>query len=110
MNADRILGTCEDEGYVFVVKRSPKCIVVRCALPDGNVRYIIFDDHRIDNPHGGKPHVCNQWHKALGVPLAYTIGEDVTDQNLLKRVLLAASVMCITQSAAYAEMKEQLFS
>lgn len=109
-NADHLLKLCLSEGFVFSVKESSRCITVRCTLPSGYIRFVVFDDHRTENPHGGKPHVCNQWHKAVGDPLSFTIGKEVTDTSRLQSVLRATAVMCLTQSDAYNEMKAQIFS
>lgn len=108
-NTETILTICLREGFQFLVKESALCVTVRCTLPDSTVRFIVFDDHRTKNPHGGKPHVCNQWHKALGEPLSFTIGQKVSDSVKLKKILLATGVMCMTQSLAYAQMKESIF-
>lgn len=108
-NADHILKLCLLEGFVFSVKESSRCITVRCTLPNGHIRFVVFDDHRIDNPHGGKPHVCNQWHKAVGDPISFTMGKDITDSSQLQNVLRAVAVMCLTQSDAYNEMKAHIF-
>lgn len=108
-NADYILELCLLEGFMFSVKESSRSITVRCTLPNGYVRFIIFDDHRIENPHGGKPHVCNQWHKAVGDPVSYTMGKDTVDASRLQDVLRATAVMCLTQCEAYNEMKWKLF-
>ncbi len=109
-NRDLILELCLSEGFVFLVKESSRCITVRCTLPSGYVRFVIFDDHRIENPHGGKPHVCNQWHKAVGDPISFTMGRDMADTLQLQNVLRATAIMCLTQSEAYNEMKIQIFS
>lgn len=108
-NADHLLLLCRKEGFAFSVKESSRCITVRCTLPGGHVRFVIFDDHRIENPHGGKPHVCNQWHKAVGDPISYTMGKDMADASQLESVLRATAVMCLTQSEAYNTMKETIF-
>lgn len=108
-NANHILKLCLLEGFVFLVKESSRCITVRCTLPNGHVRFVVFDDHRIENPHGEKPHVCNQWHKAVGDPVSYTMGKDVTDSSQLQNILRAVAVMCLTQSDAYNSMKAQIF-
>ncbi len=108
-HADHLLLLCQKEGFVFSVKESARSITVQCTLPSGYVRFVVFDDHRIENPHGGKPHVCNQWYKAVGDPISFTIGKDVTDASQLKSVLRATAVMCLTQSEAYNEMKVQIF-
>lgn len=108
-NAGDILSICYQEGFNFLVKESSRCITVQCILPDSTVRFIVFDDHRLENPHGGKPHVCNQWHKSLGDPLSFTTGRIITDDSKRRKILLAVSVMCITQSAGYAKMKESIF-
>lgn len=109
-NRDLILELCLSEGFVFLVKESSRCITVRCTLPSGYVRFVVFDDHRIENPHGGKPHVCNQWHKAVGDPISFTMGRDMADALQLQNVLRATAIMCLTQSEAYNEMKIQIFS
>jgi hypothetical protein len=108
-NTETILTICLREGFQFSVKESASSVTVRCTLPDSTVRFIVFDDHRTNNPHGGKPHVCNQWHKALGEPLSFTTGKQVTDAVKHKKVLLAVSIMCMTQSSAYTKMKESIF-
>lgn len=108
-NADHILKLCLLEGFAFSVKESSRCITVRCVRPSGYVRFIVFNDHRIENPHGGKPHVCNQWHKAVGDPLSFTMGKEVTNASQLMSVLRATAVMCFTQSDAYDDMKAQIF-
>jgi hypothetical protein len=108
-NADHLLELCQKEGFTFSVKESSRCITVRCTLPNSHVRFIIFDDHRVENPHGGKPHVCNQWHKAVGDPVSFTMGKELTNVSRLKSVLRATAVMCLTQSEAYNEMKAQIF-
>lgn len=108
-NADKLLDLCVKEGFKFSVKESLRCITVRCTLPNGHIRFVVFDDHRIENPHGGKPHVCNQWHKAVGDPISYTMGKDVTDASKLQNVLRTTAVMCLTQSDAYNDMKAQIF-
>ncbi len=108
--ADQLVELCLAEGFVFSVKESSRCMTVRCTLPDGYVRFIVFDDHRIQNPHGGKPHVCNQWHKAIGDPMSYTLGKDVTDATKLQNILRATAVMCLTQCETYTGMKLGLFS
>jgi len=108
-NADIIFQICKREGFKFEVRESSRCITVRCELPSGVVRFVIFDDHRIENPHGGKPHVCNQWHKAVGDPISFTMGNTIANHELIYKVLLATGVMCITQSEAYNEMKTQIF-
>lgn len=109
-NADHLLELCLSEGFVFSVKESARCITVRCMLPDGYIRFVVFDDHRTVNPHGGKPHVCNQWHKAVGDPVSYTMGKELTDALQLQSVLRATAVMCLTQSNAYNDMKTKIFS
>ena len=109
-NADHILELCLSEGFAFLAKESPRCITVRCTLPSGYIRYIVFDDHRIENPHGGKPHICNQWHKGGGDPFSFTIGKEVTDTQQLRKVLRASAVMCLTQSEAYNDMKTNIFT
>lgn len=98
------------EGVTFSVKESSRCVTVRCKLPNGHIRFIVFDDHRVDNPHGEKPHVCNQWHKAVGDPISFTMGKEITDATKLHNVLQAAAIMCLTQSKAYSEIKEKIFS
>ncbi len=98
------------EGFEFSVRQSLSSVTVRCELPNGHVRYIVFDDHRVENPHGGKPHVCNQWYKAIGAPISYTMGNEIKDEDFLQRVLQATAVMCLTQSKAYDEMKVGIFS
>lgn len=108
-NANKILGLALKEGFVFSVKESSRCITVRCILPDGHIRFVVFDDHRIENPHGGKSHVCNQWHKAVGDPVSYTMGKDVADASQLQNVLRAVAIMCLTQSDAYNDIKAQIF-
>ncbi len=108
-NADHILKLCLAEGFVFLVKESSRCVTVRCTLPNEYVRFVIFDDHRIENPHGSKPHICNQWHKAVGVPVSYTMGKDVTDGVQLQNILRATAIMCLTQSEGYDDMKAQIF-
>ena len=108
-NADRLLLLCQKEGFAFSIKESSRSITVRCTLPSGYVRYVVFDDHRTLNPHGGKPHVCNQWHKAVGDPISFTMGKEVTDVTRLQSVLRATAVMCLTQSDAYNDMKAQIF-
>lgn len=108
-NADLILRLCLAEGFVFSVKESARCITVRCTLPSAYVRFVVFDDHRIINPHGGKPHVCNQWHKAVGDPISFTMGRDLADTSRLQEVLRAAAVMCLTQSEAFNDMKAKIF-
>ncbi len=108
-NADQILKLCQKEGFVFLVKESAQCITVRCTLPSGYVRFIVFDDHRIENSHGGKPHVCNQWHKSVGDPISFTMGKEVTSTSQIQNVLRAIAIMCLTQSDAYNEMKAQIF-
>lgn len=108
-NADHLLELCVKEGFRFSVKESSCCVTVRCTLPDGYIRFIVFDDHRIQNPHGGKPHVCNQWHKAIGEPVSYTLGKEITDVSQLQRILRTTAVMCLTQSEGYIEMKSQVF-
>lgn len=108
-NADHLLDLCLKEGFVFSVKESSRCITVRCTLPNGHVRFVVFDDHRIENPHGGKPHVCNQWHKALGDPISFTMGKEATNASQLQSVLRATAVMCLTQSDAYNDMKAHIF-
>ena len=108
-NADHLLELALKEGFVFSVKESARSITVRCTLPNGHVRFVIFDDHRINNPHGEKPHVCNQWHKAVGDPISFTVGKEVTDASQLQNVLRATAVMCLTQSDAYNDMKAHIF-
>lgn len=108
-NADRILDLAEKEGFTFSVREGPRCITVRCTLPDGHVRFVVFDDHRVENPHGGKPHVCNQWYKAIGDPISYTMGKDVSNLSLIKKALRTTAVMCLTQSEAYNDMKTSIF-
>ena len=108
-NRDQILELCLAEGFVFSVKESARCITVRCTLPSGYVRFVVFDDHRIINPHGGKPHVCNQWHKAVGDPISFTMGRDLADTSRLQEVLRATAVMCLTQSEAFNDMKAKIF-
>lgn len=108
-NAENLLTLSIDEGFVFSVKESSQCITVRCRLPNNHVRFVIFDDHRTENPHEGKPHVCNQWHKAMGDPISFTIGSPISDPEKLHKVLLAVSVMCITQSDGYTVIKEAIF-
>lgn len=108
-NVDQLLLLCQKEGFVFLVKESSRSITVQCTLPSGYVRYVVFDDHRIENPHGGKPHVCNQWYKAVGDPISFTMGKEVTDLSRLQSVLRATAVMCLTQSDAYNDMKAQIF-
>jgi hypothetical protein len=109
-NRGLLLDLCLKEGFMFSVKESSRSITVRCTLPNGYVRFVVFDDHRIENPHGGKPHVCNQWHKAVGAPVSYTMGKDVTDASQLQNVLRTTAVMCLTQSEAYNEMKAKIFT
>jgi hypothetical protein len=108
-NANHLLGLCLLEGFAFSVKESSRCVTVRCVLPSGYVRFVVFDDHRIESPHGGKPHVCNQWHKAVGDPISFTMGEDLTDASRLQSVLRATAVMCLTQTDAYGSMKADIF-
>lgn len=109
-NVDQLLELCQKEGFAFSVKESSRCITVRCRLPNGYIRFVVFDDHRIENLHGGKPHVCNQWHKAVGDPISFTMGKEVTDASQLQSVLRATAVMCLTQSDAYNDMKAQIFA
>ncbi|MBP6949031.1 MAG: hypothetical protein KBC41_03085 [Candidatus Pacebacteria bacterium] len=109
-NKQRILELCLLEGFTFSIKESVRCVTVKCTLPDGHVRFVIFDDHRIENPHGEKPHVCNQWHKAIGDPISYSMGKDLTDMSKFQKALSATAVMCLTQSEAYNDMKVQIFS
>ena len=108
-NADYLLELCLVEGFVFSARESSRSITVRCTLPNGYIRFIVFDDHRIENPHGGKPHVCNQWHKAVGDPVSYTLGKDVLDASQLQNALKATAVMCLTQSDGYNIMKAEIF-
>lgn len=108
-NANHLLGLAQKEGFVFLVKGSSRCVTVRCTFPDGHVRFVIFDDHRDENSHGGTPHVCNQWHKADGDPISFTVGKEMPDASRLQNVLRATAVMCLTQSEAYNEMKAQVF-
>ncbi len=108
-NAGHFLELCLLEGFVFSVRKSAHRITIRCALPSGIVRFVIFDDHRVASPHGGKPHVCNQWYKAVGDPLSFTMGEEVNDASRLQSVLRATAVMCLTQSEAYNDMKARIF-
>jgi hypothetical protein len=108
-NADHLVDLCLSEGFVFSVRESSRCVTVRCILPSGNVRFVVFDDHRIENPHGEKPHVCNQWHKAIGDPISFTMGEEITCASQLRKVLRATAVMCLTQSEAYNDMKVDIF-
>lgn len=108
-NADLLLKLALKEGFAFSVKESTRSITVRCTMPCGYVRFVVFDDHRIENPHGGKPHVCNQWHKAIGDPVSYTLGKDVTDASQLESALRATAVMCLTQSEGYNDMKAKIF-
>lgn len=108
-NADHILKLALKEGFVFSVKESSRRITVRCMLPNGHIRFVVFDDHRVENSHGNKPHVCNQWHKAVGDPVSFTLGKDITDTSQLENVLRATAIMCLTQSDAYDKMKVQLF-
>lgn len=108
-NANKLLGLCIKEGFTFSVKESSRCITVRCTLPNGHIRFVIFDDHRTENPHGSKPHVCNQWHKAVGDPVSFTMGKMVSDTSQLQNILRAVAIMCLTQSEAYSEMKASIF-
>lgn len=109
-NADQILDLCLAEGFTFRATESPACVTVRCTLPSGYVRYIIFDDHQTTNAHGGKPHVCNQWHKGDAVPISYEAGKDITETERLQHILRATAIMCLTQSDAYNDMKARVFS
>ncbi len=108
-NAGHLLEHCLKEGFTFSVKEGSQCITVKCILPSGYVRFVIFDDHRTENPHGGKPHVCNQWHKAVGDPISFTMGKEVSSDLQLQSVLQATAVMCLTQSDAYSDMKSKIF-
>ncbi len=109
-NAAHLLDLCLLEGFTFFAKESSRCVTVKCTLPSGYVRYIVFDDHRIESPHGGKPHVCNQWHKAGGTPISFTVGNEIGDKARLQSVLQATAIMCLTQSEAYSDMKAQIFT
>lgn len=109
-NAESLLSLARKEGFIFSVKESSRCVTVRCVLPDGHVRFVVFDDHRTVNSHGGKPHVCNQWHKTIGDPISFTMGKDVSDVLKLQNILRATAIMCLTQSKAYHEMKDEIFS
>lgn len=101
---------CLLEGFKFQIKETERSITVKCTLPDGYVRFIVFDDHRKENPHGEKPHVCNQWYKGLGLPLSFTIGSDVKDITKVSKIISACALMCITQTKAYTEIKEMIFT
>lgn len=107
--AEHLLELAQREGFAFSVRETARCVTVRCTLPDGHVRYVIFEDHRIENPHGGKPHVCNQWHKAIGEPTSYIMGREVQDVSLIQKALRATAVMCLTQSEAYNKIKKEIF-
>lgn len=109
-NTDHILELALQESFVFSVKESLRCVTVRCMLPSGHIRFVVFDDHRTDNAHGGKPHVCNQWHKETDEPVSYTTGIDMTDASRLQNVLRAVAVMCLTQSSGYNDMKTNIFT
>lgn len=104
-----ILQLCYQEGFTFLVRKSSRCITVRCTLPDQSIRFVTFDDHRTENPHGGKAHICNQWYKGIGDPLSFTIGKPVKNKDEVQKVLLAVAVMCMTQSTGYNTIKEGLF-
>lgn len=108
-NKEILLQLATVEGFRFSVKESSRCVTVRCTLPNDGIRFIIFDDHRIDNPHGSKPHICNQWHKTVGDPISYTLGTDVVDKLKLHNTLLATAVMCLTQCDGYNVMKAEIF-
>jgi hypothetical protein len=108
-NADKILELALEEGFAFSVKECSRSVFVQCTFPDGHTRFICFDDHRVENPHGGKPHVCNQWYKEVGTPVSYKMGKSVTDVPRLQNVLRAVAVMCLTQTEAYNGMKVQIF-
>jgi hypothetical protein len=109
-HATNILEMSEIEGFSFSLRESDKCVTAECTLPDGTIRYIIFEDHRVSNPHGEKPHVCNQWHKALGKPISFTMGKEIVENDKRVRILSACAIMCITQTSAYKEMKEAIFA
>ncbi len=109
-NVDQILNLCLAEGFVFSVKESSQSVTVRCTLPSGQVRFIVFDDHRITNSHSGKPHVCNLWYKAVGDPVSFTMGKNLVNTQRLHEVLRATAVMCLTQNEAFNDMKTKIFS
>lgn len=108
--ADEITQLCLSEGFMFEARETTSSVTVRCTLPDGYTRFIVFDDHRIENPHGEKQHVCNQWHKGLGDPISFTLGKNITDTQKVSKIISACAMMCITQTEAYKKIKEAVFA
>ena len=104
------LELCRNEGVLFSARTNKETVVVECTFLQGNKRYILFEDHRTENSHSNVPHICNQWSSAVGAPISFTFGEEITNHQILANALQAAAVMCITQSDAYKAMKAKIFA
>jgi hypothetical protein len=103
------LEICRKNKITFSVKTNEKVIVVECVFPNKEKKYILFEDHRLESPHGGAPHICNHWHEGLGAPLPFTLGKEVT-LEIETRTLQLASVMCLSKIEDYKQLKDGLFS
>jgi hypothetical protein len=109
--SNRILNLIEKSGFVFEVRQiSSGKIAVKCDIPNKPSRFIIFEDHREQNSHGGKPHVCNKWwvNEEGKIPFGWEYAS-TPNEKIIIEAKKSAAIMCLTQTLGYEKLKEQIF-